>query len=583
MKTNKKSGYTQKDLDFATGGAISGGLGMAGTGASIGSAFGPIGMGVGAGVGAIYGAITGSKAEDDAKKRMQMERALQTAAANPVTAKEGYTVNYVVGGPMQQVGTPIINENINNGNPTDSIPTDQAGNPSIMSGQPPVANTDDGEVIWNGFVFSKKLGFADKAKAIMKQYKLRLGDDFKKKDDPSMEAMNMRLSKLAQQQEEYKLEHGIKDELPNMDDGGVIKPLTGSVDVLNEYAKNKYANRDMFGNILDNRRKLNETFGYQRQPESTSIPTLPIKEINNAIARPDIITTKGPDKINTMPLIGGSIPIKKTSTLVGKGSDQFNYPKNEISYQGDGIIPKGTILPTPVPTPALKMEPIKATSIAPSKPTNLKAASAGINKNDTSPQAGFDSLLGDMKNDMLPGIIGQGLSLAGQTAKLIFDKPQMVAPITTNPRLVDLSGDKLALKNQSEIGKAQINRATRGNMAAMIEATGQADSRLNAGLSELSTKQATANTGILNDAAKFNAEAIGKAQEINAQEKAGYNAQVMQTLRDAGNMATGISKDFGNARNAAMMIINSGDRYIFDPKTKKIVLNPDYKPSKKEG
>ena len=436
MKTNKKSGYTQKDLDFATGGAISGGLGMAGTGASIGSAFGPIGMGIGAGVGTIYGAITGSKAEDDAKKRMQMERALQTAAANPVTAKEGYTTNYVVGGPMQQVGTPVINENINNGNPTDSIPTDQAGNPSIMSGQPPVANTDDGEVIWNGFVFSKKLGFADKAKAIMKQYKLRLGDDFKKKDDPSMEAMNMRLSKLAQQQEEYKLEHGIKDELPNMVSGGDI---------------------------------------YDESFSTTAAPTTP------------------------------------------------------------------------------------------------------------DPQAGFDSLLGDMKNDMLPGIIGQGLSLAGQAAKLIFDKPQMVAPITTNPRLVDLSGDKLALKNQSEIGKAQINRATRGNMAAMIEATGQADSRLNAGLSELSTKQATANTGILNDAAKFNAEAIGKAQEINAQEKAGYNAQVMQTLRDAGNMATGISKDFGNARNAAMMIINSGDRYIFDPKTKKIVLNPDYKPSKKEG
>ena len=189
------------------------------------------------------------------------------------------------------------------------------------------------------------------------------------------------------------------------------------------------------------------------------------------------------------------------------------------------------------------------------------------------------TLEGSIKNDMLPGIIGQGLSLAGQTVKLLTDTPEYQAPITVNPHTIDLTKDKLNLAVDKERAMTQANRAARGDMAAMIETTNQVGNNYNKALSDLQTKEATTNAQILTDAERMNAESMAKTRELNAQEKAGYNSAIMQTIRDLGGMSSGISRDFAAAKNAAMMILNSGDRYIFDEKTGRIKINPDYKPS----
>jgi hypothetical protein len=41
--------------------------------------------------------------------------------------------------------------------PDEGIPVDEEGNPSVVSGKEPIALTENGEVTWNGYVFSDKL------------------------------------------------------------------------------------------------------------------------------------------------------------------------------------------------------------------------------------------------------------------------------------------------------------------------------------------------------------------------------------------------------------------------------------------
>ena len=477
-KVSKKPNSSKKEMinipKLGTGGAMSGGLSMAGTGASIGSAFGPVGTVVGGAVGLIGGAIMGGAAEEREKKAAEMQRTLQIAAANPVNAKTGYTNTFETGGNMN-IGQTPIQINPQNNNPADNIPTDAQGNPSVVSGNAPIAMTDDGEVIWNGYVFSNKLGFAKKAKKIIDSFKLKLGEDLDRKDAPAKEALDLHLMKLANEQDEYKIKNNIKDELPNKLVGG----------------------------------KLLDTFNPLPDVEKVPLYT--------------------PTEANKM----------------------FGTAKNK--YEGLNL-PE---LPTKLGSPNLN---IRQSSTLKSGDNELK------------------TLEGSIKKDMLPGIIGQGLSLAGQTVKLLTDTPEYQAPITVNPHTIDLTKDKLNLAVDKERAMTQANRAARGDMAAMIETTNQIGSNYNKALSDLQTKEATTNAQILTDAEKMNAESMAKTRELNAQEKAGYDSAVMQTIRDLGGMSSGISRDFAAAKNAAMMILNSGDRYIFDEKTGRIKINPDYKP-----
>ena len=98
---------------------------------------------------------------------------------------------------------PIINQNIKNKNPKDSIPTDFLGNPVANSGMPAIAKTDDGEVIIDGYVFSDELGYAKEAKKILSRYKYNkdTGELLRPNDKVTLGSFRKEVSDLIKQQE----------------------------------------------------------------------------------------------------------------------------------------------------------------------------------------------------------------------------------------------------------------------------------------------------------------------------------------------------------------------------------------------
>jgi hypothetical protein len=173
----------------------------------VGTIAGPI-MG---GIGAIGGAVSNSMTQQD---QLNVQNQMQQKATFNQNLDPRYLQGYADGGNIVEM--PQSNSSV------DSIPTDGQGNPATTSGQRAIAMTDSGEVIWNGYVFSDKLGFSKKAKTVLKRYKLRLGDDFSGRDRISKEQMNRELSDLADEQELYKQNNNIQDSSEGYATGGGI-------------------------------------------------------------------------------------------------------------------------------------------------------------------------------------------------------------------------------------------------------------------------------------------------------------------------------------------------------------------------
>lgn len=163
------------------------------------------------GIGAIGGVVSNNITQQD---RINEQNILNRKDLFVHNLDSRYLQGYENGG--------NIIEMPNNISDTDSIPTDAQGNPSSLSGRNAIAMTDSGEVIWNGYVFSDNLGFASKAKSILRRYKLRLGDDLSGKDRISREQMNIELSDLADEQELYKYHNHINDSSEGYVSGGTI-------------------------------------------------------------------------------------------------------------------------------------------------------------------------------------------------------------------------------------------------------------------------------------------------------------------------------------------------------------------------
>lgn len=57
---------------------------------------------------------------------------------------------------LRGLGTPKVYSGQKHSGPNGGIPVDNNGNPTTLSGKQPVALTEDGEVSWNGYVFSNR-------------------------------------------------------------------------------------------------------------------------------------------------------------------------------------------------------------------------------------------------------------------------------------------------------------------------------------------------------------------------------------------------------------------------------------------
>ncbi|HPO11516.1 MAG TPA: hypothetical protein PLM63_02965, partial [bacterium] len=163
-------------------------------------------------LGLIGGGILGSKQEDIAKNQAKQELLLRQP---PIEPKQGYQREFVYGGNLS------LRRNINTNKGTDRIPVDVNGNPTLKNS---IALTDDGEVIWNKYVFSKKLGYADKAMNIASKYKIYLGENFDKFSPIHIKDLNRELENLRLEQEMNKPKTKLS-KLPKLQKGASLSEI----------------------------------------------------------------------------------------------------------------------------------------------------------------------------------------------------------------------------------------------------------------------------------------------------------------------------------------------------------------------
>jgi hypothetical protein len=181
---------------------------IAGAASTLIPGVGPIAAaGITAGANALAGATSGYGASADAKDNIYAQRIeAKKQAFNQSLMKSGGFINYT---------------GQDHSGPIGGIPIDQMGNPSVITGAPTVALTEDGEVATTvdgkPYVFSKKLGTADKAKEIQKKYKKRIESN----DIISAETMNRELRKLVAENEANKP----KDNTNKLFNGGPLENL----------------------------------------------------------------------------------------------------------------------------------------------------------------------------------------------------------------------------------------------------------------------------------------------------------------------------------------------------------------------
>jgi hypothetical protein len=239
---NEIQNVSLKDLTGGAGSAVSGLLSGAGTGASAGAAFGPIGSGIGAGVGALLSGVgslfkrgkavkTKHKLNDQIAKANEKNllsfenKAATIEGMNDLNAAANFNA---YGGSLasdfQDInnGLKFINEGgTHEQNPFEGVQigVDREGTPNLV---------EEGEVVWNNYVFSNRLKVP---KAVRNKYKLRGVDELSFADavkeiqkeseerplDPiSKNYLDTVLSSLAQYQEQIRAKKQMRQAKANM-------------------------------------------------------------------------------------------------------------------------------------------------------------------------------------------------------------------------------------------------------------------------------------------------------------------------------------------------------------------------------
>ena len=213
-------------------------------GTAVGEALGgPAGAAAGAAVGgAVGGMVQGTNQQLD-QQQAQQQAATQFRAQNMATNLQAqdkpqsqynpvfcYGGKLSMGGKLYPIGGKLINyqgqthEGVDGG-----IAVDKDGNPTSMTGNNPVGLVEDKEVAWKApnddvFIFSDRLGFANKAKREMNKFKMRPEDTIAKT------GLTKNLTKLADEQEQYKASQGINNDMEQHAQGGYLTGKEYEVD-----------------------------------------------------------------------------------------------------------------------------------------------------------------------------------------------------------------------------------------------------------------------------------------------------------------------------------------------------------------
>ncbi len=225
-KILKKRQLTPLELQkLGLGGAAKGALTGAATGAAMGSVIPIWGTAAGAIIGTVAGGITGHLKEEKAIEAGRAEDALQ---ANVVAEQDFQnnlrtTGNQTGDSPLQMYGLGgMLGEYTGQSHqgPNQGIPVGPDGTPTAMNGQDPTALVEEGEFVYNGKVFSKKLGYAEIAKKIRAKYGKRISDDNLNSDKLAAKSLETELDALYQEQEISKQESSLTPQGAKLELGG---------------------------------------------------------------------------------------------------------------------------------------------------------------------------------------------------------------------------------------------------------------------------------------------------------------------------------------------------------------------------
>lgn len=521
----------------------------------------------------------------------------ETTAPQRLTVDPRY-VRRAKGGPIMEL------PNVDMG--TDMIPTGPNGTPSISSGQQPVAYTDAGEVVWNSKVFSKDSGYADKAKRIMKNYKLRLGDTYSKEDRFSRKAMDNRLEKLYQEQEAEKMQQE-EITVPKLAKGGDVpwynnwSPVRASLQYIdNPYMKDltmmdlvpptttstvtapkvKAASSDnraayVFdkdGNMIDTNTNTIIPANVATQITSTTQGGIPQtatpkqSAVRTASQKPTAVTAGKPTDI--VPSEESDFIDSGAYVSTPEGLMDTRYgPSSDILYgdtpYGDTALTKAKTLKSinSIGTPTFpKLNDVKI----PKKSASLETSEKIVN-----PSGIFTGI--DWNE--AAGIASNTIPLALRALRLANDKPKKVITPKYIPKDVDLSAQRSDI-NKSALGtKATLVRNARYNPAAQIAAVTAVDENAFDAIGQSWMNETNQNVQQKNRAGMFNTEIAMRDNEMTAREEGAYADQLDTLYGDIGRIGAGLNTDRQKRTIQAKLLRTlETEKFKIDPATYQILL-----------
>lgn len=530
-------------------------------------------------------------------------------------------------------GGPIINEMPNGNYGTDQIPTDSQGMPTKQSGRPAIALTDAGEVTWNGYVFSKDLGFAPKAKSIMNKYKMRLGDRFDKGDKYAQAGLDKAMTELAQQQEAVRPkspEEQQGQQLPGFHWGGkpghthdaaYIKAYTqhygtpptgtpeGYIDPINSeltygpyaipqvdiYGKQAVPQFNPFQSNLETGDVMNtqsgQIVGRQTIPQgSLANPTIaPKQSINpydNVVGLQDrsLFNTETMKSVAPPQTVGnntmGVTPVIPATTKPNGGRVKPTAPIIPINATNDPLTidylnrtEQLGINDQPLNKLNTPMESVLKRGVQSSliEPTVAdRDLSTSRIASTVVPKEKGDFLT---DNSALIGGIAQGLPIAAKAIRLLREKPEVVNTPDYMPQDIDLTEQRNELARRATGAKASAVRNMRGNLAGQLAATTAYDEQLGSQLGQSYMTESAENVQQRNRAGMFNTQITQQDNEATAKEKAAYQEQVDSLWSDISSLGVGLTNDAQRRSiQAKLLKAMQSKNFNIDPETLQVML-----------
>lgn len=239
-------------------------------GASLGASFGPIGAGAGAVLGGAYGAITSGiqrkKEQEMINKRMYLSKlndsrntAMIYANNSELDKGDRNASFFASGGQANLSSTKTLGGSILPITGEDSYVQGRSHDSGGVKLPSEKVELEGGETLNGDFVFSKRLGFADKHLSIVKD-KRKFMDKLEKNPNDkllinSINEKDKQIERLKVQQETVKHQLGIQNDLQEMADGGEIFDLES-------FAKREYE--------LPNIKVIDSSINYDNNPLSST-------------------------------------------------------------------------------------------------------------------------------------------------------------------------------------------------------------------------------------------------------------------------------------------------------------------------